>query len=278
VIRSCRRITPTFGKIGHWLVNLKNPFTTPLWWRPIAGVLTHRRERSGGKQRLGQSGLLFLKWLIEPVGEVDKVDNSGCRRKRMHMTKATLMANQMAGLPAEEREVVDELLESLRKHRGQGPAKLAELMATAFAMTVTGFGKPARGAKLALAALRGMEARQRLIDDEGGSLSSEEAARLLGISKQAVLKRLEAGTLLAWREERLKAARFPQWQFNERGAVLAGVSEVLECLHANPRLDDWAKVLFFLQSKPSLDGERPLDFLRKGRVKEVSQAAKAYAG
>ena len=102
-------------------------------------------------------------------------------------------------------------------------------------------------------------------------------ARLLQISKTAVLKRLAAGRLLAWREERLQAARFPRWQFHEHGQVLDGLEDVLERLNQDERLDAWAKILFFLQEKPSLGGRRPLDLLREGKVKEVSIAAEAYA-
>ena len=91
--------------------------------------------------------------------------------------------------------------------------------------------------KLTLALARGLEARQQLAEAEGGSLSSEEAARLLGISKTAVLKRLEAGRLLA--------ARFPRWQFDDRGRVLVGLEEVLAILNQDERLDAWGQILFF---------------------------------
>lgn len=212
------------------------------------------------------------------VVEVDKVDKVVTQRKGPTMSKAMVASSGTAGLLADEREFLNELSEPLRKHRSYGAAKLAELVVRAFTMTVAEAGKPARAEKLSLATLRGLEARQRLAEAEGGSLSSDEAARLLGISKTAVLKRLEAGRLLAWREERLKAARFPRWQFDDRGKVLNGLGEVLEILNANPRLDSWAKVLFFLQNKPGLDDLRPLDLLRKGRITEVNQAANAYAG
>jgi hypothetical protein len=131
--------------------------------------------------------------------------------------------------------------------------------------------------QIELALARGLEARQQLAEAEGGSASSEEAARLLGISKTAVLKRLEAGRLLAWREERLQAARFPLWQFDKHGQVLAALEEVLACLNRDPNLDAWGKMLFFLQTKAGLGDKRPLDLLREGRVKEVCQAARAYA-
>ena len=115
------------------------------------------------------------------------------------------------------------------------------------------------------------------MEAEGGSLSSEEVARLLQISKTAVLKRLAAGRLLAWEVERLGAKRFPRWQFDNRGHVLNGLEDVLAILNQDAHLDAWGKLLFFLQEKPSLDGRRPLDLLREGKLKEVRLAAGAYA-
>jgi hypothetical protein len=136
---------------------------------------------------------------------------------------------------------------------------------------------PSREQKLARATIRGTETRQQLKETEGGSISSEEAADLLEISKTAVLKRLAAGNLLAWRSERLNAARFPRWQFTEEGTVLPGMGEVLAILNQGDRLDTWAKILFFLQVKPSLRDRRPLDLLRAGELDLVVVAAQAYA-
>ena len=178
-------------------------------------------------------------------------------------------------LPAEKQAVVKEFTEVIRKHRRQSSTALARLAYMAFTMTIG--TKETRQDKFALAVARGMEARQKLAEAEGGSLSSEEVARLLRISKTAVLKRLEAGRLLAWREERLQAARFPRWQVDERGQVLAGLTEVLDCLSQDQGLDAWGKILFFLQTKTSLGGKRPLDLLREGNIKEVCRAAQAYA-
>ncbi|MGA2864438.1 MAG: hypothetical protein ABSF95_08110 [Verrucomicrobiota bacterium] len=178
-------------------------------------------------------------------------------------------------LPAKEQAVVDEFTVVIRRHRDQGAAALARLAQVAFGISIG--GRESRQDKLALALARGLEARQQLAEAEGGSFSSEEAAQWLGISKTAVLKRLEAGRLLAWREERLQAARFPRWQFDQHGKVLAGLAEALEGLKQDERLDAWGKILFFLQTKSSLGNKRPLDLLREGKVKEVCLAAQAYA-
>ncbi len=180
-----------------------------------------------------------------------------------------------AGLPAKEQAVVDEFTGIIRRHRDQSPTNLARLAHLAFDLSLG--AKPSRQDKLAMALARGLETRQQIAEAEGGSLSSDEAAQLLGISKTAVLKRLEAGRLLAWREERLHAARFPRWQFDERGQVLACLEDVLEILNADPRLNAWGKILFFLQTKINLGDKRPLDLLREGKLEEVRLAAQTYA-
>ncbi len=180
-----------------------------------------------------------------------------------------------AKLPANEQAMVDEFAGVMRKHRGQDPTTVARLLNVAFDLS-TG-PRESRESKVARAVVRGLETRQRLAEAEGGSLSSEEVARLLGISKTAVLKRLDGGRLLAWREERLQAARFPRWQFDQHGQVLADLEQVLPILDQDERLDAWGKILFFLQEKRSLGGRRPLDLLREGRLMEVFLAAQAYA-
>ena len=178
-------------------------------------------------------------------------------------------------LPRNEQVVVEEFATVIRRHQDQAPAKLAQLVEVAFEFTLGAGGS--REDKLARAHVRGLGARQQLAETEGGSWSSEDVARLLQISKTAVLKRLAAGRLLAWREERLQAARFPRWQFDEHGHVLVGLEGVLEILSHDERLDVWGKILFFLQEKASLGRRRPLDLLREGKLKQVIVAAQAYA-
>ena len=190
------------------------------------------------------------------------------------MTKILRKRTREVELRAEEQAVVEEFAGVIRKHRDQGMVALARLVRVAFESSIG--ARASRQNKLALALVRGLEARQRLAEAEGGCLSSEEVARLLGISKTATLKRLEAGGLLAWREGRVRAARFPCWQFDRRGQTLAGLEAVLEILNQGKRLDAWAKVLFFLQTKASLGKKRPLDLLREGRLEDARLAAAAY--
>jgi len=191
------------------------------------------------------------------------------------MTTTLEKRSAKLNLPLAEQAVMNEFAEVIRKHRQQSPGTLARLVGLAFDASL-GAGE-SRENRLARAHVRGLAARQQLAEAEGGSLSAEDAARLLEISKTAVLKREAAGRLLAWREERLRAARFPVWQFNARGQVLDGFESVLGILNQDQRLDAWGKILFFLQERESLGHRRPLDLLRAGKQKEVQLAAQAYA-
>ena len=178
-------------------------------------------------------------------------------------------------LGKEEHKVLNELKQVLERQRGKiSSIRLVVLAATALKMAVGKVDR--REDRLAKALARGMTSRQRLAVEDGGSVSSEEAAHLLGMSKTAVLKRLQAGRLLGWRGERQGAVRFPVWQFDE-GRVLPGLQDVLEVLNRDPRLDDWGKVLFFLHTSSRLGGRRPLDLLREKKLREVMLAAEAYA-
>lgn len=129
-------------------------------------------------------------------------------------------------------------------------------------------------AGLALALLRGRVAREELKQQEGGNISASEAAEKLGISKTAVLGRYRNGKLLGWREARQDAVRFPVWQFTDDN-VLRGIPQVLAVLNEAPWMDDWARVLFFLNARRSLGGKRPVDVLREGTLNMVVELAKA---
>jgi len=123
---------------------------------------------------------------------------------------------------------------------------------------------------------RGRTVRQKLLEAEGGSISAEAAAKELGMSKVAVLKRYQNHKLVAWREEKQNAIRFPSWQF-KNGKVLDGVEAVLDKLNEGD-FDDLGRLLFFLSHSKLLGGQRPLDCLRSGEVHKVIVAAQGYAG
>ncbi len=124
---------------------------------------------------------------------------------------------------------------------------------------------------LASARLRGIEARARLLDAEGGTLAAEQVARHLSISRQAVDKRRRSRRLLALSTGR-RGYLYPVWQFGPDG-VLAGFEEILRDLRAH---DPWAQAAFFLNGSLFLDGTSPLAELRLENVEGVRRAALGY--
>jgi len=130
---------------------------------------------------------------------------------------------------------------------------------------------------LAKARARGITARRKLMEADGGSLSAEEAAGELGISQAAILKLYHRGQIIAWNDGRPNAARFPVWQFKDR-ELLDGLEETLKILSAGCRLDDFGRMLFFLSNQGFLEGKRALDCLRAGEVNKVLRAAGELEG
>src|SRR5258708_7449658 len=102
---------------------------------------------------------------------------------------------------------------------------------------------------LAGARLRGLAAKRKLLEAEGGTLSSTQASKLLEISRQAVDKRRSEGKLLAI-ELGKKGYRYPSWQFG-----LRGLDKVLAVLRDQ---DVWGQLSFFLNPSAALPNRTPL--------------------
>ena len=101
------------------------------------------------------------------------------------------------------------------------------------------------------------------------SISAEQAAKLLSVSRQTVHNRVRQDKLLAFRDgDRL---RLPTWQFDATSidSVVAGLATVLAALHAAPL----ARARWFSSPQPALNGRTPADALRAGEVAAVVRAA-----
>jgi len=146
-----------------------------------------------------------------------------------------------------------------------------------YAVLVAALEKPAALAELqrhdplAEARLHGLTARQQLLAAEGGALSGDEAAQLLGISRQAVDKRRRTGRLLGLPVGSHRMA-YPAWQFATEG-ILLGWEDVLGDLRHH---DPWMQLAFMLSGNSGLDGTMPLVALRRGQVAAVRRAARLY--
>lgn len=124
---------------------------------------------------------------------------------------------------------------------------------------------------LAAARLRGLDARARLLEAEGGPLTTDDVAKILHLSRQAVDKRRRAGKLIGLDTGR-RGYLYPKWQFSSAG-LLAGLEDVLERLNVR---DPWMQVAFFVNKSRYLDGETPLAELRRGQRDRVLRAAQSY--
>jgi hypothetical protein len=120
------------------------------------------------------------------------------------------------------------------------------------------------------AKLRGLQARDDILQAEGGTVDVATATRLLGISRQAVDRRRRRHTLLGLPVGR-RGYRYPLWQFIPSG-VVPGLDAVLRLLAED---GPWFSAAWLLGHNSRL-GARPLDALRAGQVEAVVQAALAY--
>ena len=121
------------------------------------------------------------------------------------------------------------------------------------------------------AKLRGLKRKQQMLETAGGALTSEQAAEVLGISRQAVDKRRAAAQLLALTQGR-RGYSYPSFQF-EDGKPITGLEEVLAELK---ELDPWMQMVFFTSPNERLGDKTPLERLKKGLVSEVKAAATGF--
>ena len=120
--------------------------------------------------------------------------------------------------------------------------------------------------------LRSTGVEEEVRELEGGGLSDAEFAARLGVSaRETVRNYREKSRIFAW-EKDARNLRYPAWQIHE-GRLLPGLSEVLAALKGRSA---FSLANFFLSESDELDGQRPLDLLRAGRVDEVKAHAERY--
>ncbi|MDN5752769.1 MAG: helix-turn-helix domain-containing protein [Nitrosospira sp.] len=117
------------------------------------------------------------------------------------------------------------------------------------------------------------ELKVMLLEKADGGLSLTQAAELLGVSRQAVHKRVKARTILGMMDG--AELVLPRAQFMEtdgRVEVLPGIAEVLKHFKV---AGDWSALQFLVEPDPNL-ADVPLHALVEGRIGDVCHAAKAY--
>ncbi len=119
--------------------------------------------------------------------------------------------------------------------------------------------------------LHGLKAQQEMIQHAGGLMTSDQASRFLGVTRQAVDKRRQSGKLIAIPLGK-RGFGYPACQFDSKGAI-RGLDEVLAALNA---ADGWMQLVFLLSANTDLDDASPLDLLRGNRCSPVVEAARRF--
>jgi hypothetical protein len=132
--------------------------------------------------------------------------------------------------------------------------------------------EPSRAEKTVLA--RGILARKGLEQSDGGAISAEAMARSLGETIRSLNDLRQAGQILAWPDSEGEW-RYPIWQLDAKRKVLPGLRECMKALETSSQ---WEPLIFFLSPRESLDGQRPLDLLRSGRIDKAIAAAERHGG
>jgi hypothetical protein len=121
------------------------------------------------------------------------------------------------------------------------------------------------------ARVRGLGAREELIERAGGVLRLAEAARRLGVSSQAITARRGRGTLLAVPMPNGEWV-YPARQFGEAG-VIAGLGEVVrEFRDVSP----WTQLAVLLAPSARFGGSSAFDLLEAGDIEGARSIAATY--
>ncbi len=125
---------------------------------------------------------------------------------------------------------------------------------------------------LTAAKLRGLKRKQLMLEQAGGTMTSEEVGGMLGISRQGVDKRRGANQLFALTPGK-RGYAYPRFQLNENGTTLPGLEEVLRQLQS---LDPWMQLIFFTSANEQLGGKTPIKALQGGHLEKVVQATRGF--
>jgi hypothetical protein len=166
-------------------------------------------------------------------------------------------------------------LSALIKEKRPPGVSVSDFLSTLFETCANEIGtNPSENEAKKIVLARGILARKELELAEGGSLSAEEVANALGRTRQGIDYLRREGSIVAWRTTQGKW-RYPAWQLTNQGGLLPGVRESLKALNTH---SEWEPMIFFLSPRESLEGKRPLDLLRAGRIQDAVAAAERYGG
>lgn len=123
------------------------------------------------------------------------------------------------------------------------------------------------------AMLEGVRIAQEDLREAGGAYDLDQVRTLMrGVSRQAIDKRVQEGSLLAVPGPSNRRS-YPTLQFNPDGTVAAGLKAVREALQtSNP----WTVLNFLSRPDSRLGNRKPIDVLKSGDVDHVVEAARRH--
>ena len=123
------------------------------------------------------------------------------------------------------------------------------------------------------AKLRGLKARENMLNYQGSPWKSDLVADYLGITVQMVSRKRRSHKLLGVSFGK-KEYLYPSWQFVNNG-ILPGMEIVLSVLKEQ-LIPDWDKLCFFVCDDERLNGNSPVIALQTGGVDQVLAVAEVY--
>ena len=124
------------------------------------------------------------------------------------------------------------------------------------------------------AMLEGIRIAQEDLRDAGGAFDLDQVRTLMrGVSRQAVDKRVQEGSLLAVPGPSNRRS-YPTLQFNRDGTVVPGMKAVRDALQTT---NAWIVLNFLSRPDDRLDNRKPIDLLRSGELELVVEAARRHS-
>lgn len=119
------------------------------------------------------------------------------------------------------------------------------------------------------------ELRNTLLERAGGGLSLTEAAKSLGVSRQALHKRIKSGTALGMMNGSELVLPRLQWMSDgDKVVFVPGVDKIVRLFE---RAGGWSALQFLVDEDPNLE-QPPIEALLAGRLDDTVAAARAYLG
>lgn len=179
--------------------------------------------------------------------------------------------------------VRQELLALCKRDRGRASAELAKHLEVATEQFVLSASLVAdvdvSGSAETTDEQRLAKIRSELLERAGGAISLTVGSKRLGVSRQALHKRIKTRTVLGIMDDGNLVLPEIQWMMTaDRKEIVQGLGKVLPLFE---RAGDWSALQFLLDPDPNL-GRPPIDVLREGAgedgIESVAAAARAYLG